>query len=179
GTNLVVDEIDVVARARAKTVSGPRVPGHRVPLAVDQGVGHAAIAAEKARAVVLGSSGAEVGEGQIVEVEVAARIDRELGVAAARAHVRLALLGRARDDPFEGLARVLRVPDPAGVGGKRAGNAGVDPARIGWVEPDIVLESNALDAADRRLSEGGRLSTDRNRDEQQQTSWQQLESFLH
>src|SRR5207245_8692051 len=88
-------------------------------------------------------------------------------------------LGRAGDDPFEGLPRVLRVPDPAGVGGKRAGNAGVDPARIGRVEPDILLESNALDAADRRLSEGWRLSTDRNRDEQQQTSWQQLESCLH
>src|SRR5439155_2749030 len=91
--DLVVDQKDVVTSPVVEARAGGRVPVDRVPLAIDRRVRHAGIAANERRAMVLGARGAEVSERQVVEVEVAARVDRELGVAAARARIGLARLG--------------------------------------------------------------------------------------
>src|SRR2546430_10298361 len=43
---------------------------------------------------------------------------------------RLTFERRPRGDPFEGLAAIARMPDPARVGRERAGRAGVDDIRV-------------------------------------------------
>ena len=106
--------------------------------------------------MVIGACRAEVGERQIVEVEVAGAVDGELSVASARTGVGLPLLGRRRCHPLERLAAVLGVPDPARVRGEGAGDARVDAVRVRGIEPDVLLEADALDTADSGLPERGR-----------------------
>jgi len=106
--------------------------------------------------VVAGAGGAKVYERQVVKVEVAARVDSELRVAAAAAACGLAFLGRRRRHPLERLAAIFGVPDPARVRREGAGHAQVNAVRVRRVEPDVLLEADALDTADRGLPEGGR-----------------------
>src|SRR5207245_780167 len=142
------------------------IPVNCVPLAVDRCIGHTAVAADERGAVVPGAVGAEVSERKVVEVQVAACVDGEFRVAAACTRreaedPHLAYLGYPSHNPLEGLAASPGAPDPTRVRGKRAGDARVDTVRVRGVEPDILLEADTLDTADRRLPERGRSPASR------------------
>ena len=104
--------------------------------------------------MVLGAGRAEVGERQVVEVKVRSRVDGELGVTTPGARIRLSFLCRRGRDPLERFPAIDRLPDPACVAGKGAWHARIDAARVGRIEPEVLLETDSLDAADRRLPEG-------------------------
>src|SRR5207245_8730098 len=118
GPDLVADEVDVAPIRR--------VAVRRIPLPVDNGERHTGVAAIpsdavcEAHAVVFRASRAEVDERQVVEVEVAARVDGELGVAATAARRRIPYLGCRSHKQLERLAAVLRLPDAARLRGTRA-----------------------------------------------------------
>ena len=131
-----------------------RVAVRRVPLAVYGGVRHAGVIAGEGDAPVVGAPDAKVRERQVVKVEMTRRVHCEFGVAATRARGCLTFERRTSGDPFEGLAAIARMPDPARVGRKRAGRAGVDEVRVRGVEPDVLLKANPADAADDRMTEG-------------------------
>src|SRR5439155_6641796 len=77
-------------------------------------------------------------------------------ITAAKAGFDLPFQSGCVDDPFEGLTGVEGVPDPAGVGGKCAGHAGVEEVWIRRIVPQALLETNPANAADDRMPEGER-----------------------
>src|SRR2546422_712001 len=99
-TDLVVDQVDVVAGPAVEPGTRRRISVDRVPLPVNGGIRDARVAAEEARAAIVRAGGAEVHQGEIVEIEAAPGVDGQLGVAAAGAGVGLACLGSTGNDPL-------------------------------------------------------------------------------
>ena len=58
------------------------------------------------------------------------RVHASFGITAAKASGDFPYKSGGVDDPLEGLTAVEGVPNPAGVGGKRAGRASVETIRI-------------------------------------------------
>ena len=145
-----------MSRAGAKAAAGRGVSVDCVPLTVDGRIRHTRVTADKSSAMVPRPGGAEIRESQVVEIEIAARVDSELGVTPARTRIRFPHLGNTSDNPLKCFAAIFGVPNPAGVRGERAGNAGVHAVRLCRIEPEVLLEADSLDPADRRLPERGR-----------------------
>src|SRR5438552_5838427 len=84
------------------------------------------------------------------------RVHACFGITAAEASGDFPFKSRGADDPLEGLTAVEGVPNPASIGGKRAGHASVETIRIRRIDPQALLETNPANAADDRMPEGWR-----------------------
>jgi len=84
------------------------------------------------------------------------RVHACFGITAAEASGDFPFKSRGADDPLEGLTAVEGVPNPASVGGKRAGRASVETVRIRRIDPQALLETNPANAADDRMPESRR-----------------------
>src|SRR5438445_4938680 len=84
------------------------------------------------------------------------RVHASFGITAAEAKGDFPFKRGGADNPLEGLTAVEGVPDPASIGGKRAGHASVETVRIRRVEPQALLETNPANAANDRMPEGER-----------------------
>ena len=118
----------VIRQIDTATVSRVAVKG--VPLPVNDCVRNAGVAASEGRALVVRAGRAKVCKGQVGKVKMPRRVHAGFRITAAVARRDLAFKSRGTDDPFEGFASVEGVPDPTGIGGKRAGGAGVKTVRI-------------------------------------------------
>src|SRR5881398_3797170 len=96
-----------------------RVAVERVPLAVNDCIWDAGVAASEGRTVVVRAGSTEVCERQVGKVEMPRRVHACLGITAAEASGDFPFKSRGADDPFEGLTPVQGVPNPASIGGKR------------------------------------------------------------
>ena len=74
-------------------------------------------------------------------------------ITAAKAGGVFPFPSRGVDDPLESLTAVEGVPNPAGIGGKRAGHAGVEEVWIRRIEPQALFETNPANATDNRMPE--------------------------
>src|SRR5439155_8101368 len=146
--NLVIDEVDAAAVRR--------VAVGRVPLAVNDCIWDAGVAASEGRTVVVRAGSTEVCERQVGKVEMPRRVHTSFGITAAKADRDLPFKSRGTDDPLEGLTAVEGVPDPASIGGKRAGHASVQTIRIRGIDPQALLETNPANAANDRMPEAWR-----------------------
>src|SRR6266478_8412439 len=133
-----------------------RVTVERVPLPVNDCVRNAGVAASEGRAVIVRAGSTEVCERQVGKVEMSRRVHTSFGITAAKAGGDLPFKSRGADDPLEGLTAVEGVPNPASVGGKRAGRASVETVRIRRIDPQALLETNPANAADDRMPESRR-----------------------
>ena len=61
---------------------------------------------------------------------MARRVHASFGITATEASGGFPFKSRGVDDPFKSLTAIEGVPDPAGIGGKRTGRAGVETIRI-------------------------------------------------
>jgi hypothetical protein len=121
-------------------------------LSIHDHVGHGGVGAWHRHAEIIRPAGAEVREGQIIEVEPALPIHGQLGIASAMTGRHLPDQRRCVRNPFERLARIEGTPDPARVRGECAGRAGIDAVRVGWIDANGLLKSGSSDAADDRVA---------------------------
>src|SRR5207247_7161548 len=145
--NFVIRQVDAAAVGR--------VAVERVPLPVNDCIWDAGVAASEGRTVVVRAGSTKVCERQVRKVEMPRRVHTSFGITAAKADRDLPFKSRGTDDPLEGLTAVEGVPDPASIGGKRAGHASVQTIRIRGSDPQALLETNPANAADDRMHQAG------------------------
>jgi len=133
-----------------------RVAIERIPLPVNDCVRNAGVAASEGRTVVVRAGSTKVCERQVRKVEMPRRVHTSFGITAAKAGGDLSFKRRGTDNPLEGLTAVEGLPDPASIGGKRAGHASVQTIRIRGIDPQALLETNPANAADDRMPEAWR-----------------------
>src|SRR5437879_453423 len=84
------------------------------------------------------------------------RVHTSFGITAAKASGDFPFKSGGADDPLEGLTAVEGVPNPASIGGKRPGHAGVEAVWIRRIDPQALLETNPANTADDRMPESRR-----------------------
>src|SRR5213594_2518578 len=107
-----------------------RVAVERVPLAVNDCIWDAGVAASEGRTLVIRAGSTEVCERQVGKVEMPRRVHACFGITAAEASRDFPFKSGGADDPLEGLTAVEGVPNPASIGGKRPGHASVETVWI-------------------------------------------------
>src|SRR5205807_9463169 len=132
-----------------------RVAVERVPLAVNDCIWDASIAASGARAMVVRAGSAKVCQRQVGKVEMPRRVHASFGITTAGAGGVLPFKSGGVDDPFEGLTAIEGMPDPTRVRRERAGCARVEKVWIRRIDPQALLKTNAANAADDRMPEVG------------------------
>src|SRR6266480_7522097 len=136
----------VIRQVDAASVS--RVAVERVPLPVNNCVRNAGVTAREGRTVVIRAGSTEVCERQVSKIEMPRRVHTSFGITAAKAGGDFPFKSGGADNPLEGLTAVEGVPNPASIGGKRPGHAGVETVRIRRIHPQALLETNPANSAD-------------------------------